>query len=140
MLIGYLKKISNIEATIRNVGNETIDARVGAGSYKQTRDGGEVHVRAHTEKPSYLDRIPRRVRSGRWNGRGPGRVSGGPRSLLFFGSGGLKPRSTWSLRSSESAWPRQGRRNHARVTIVERTVLFRTVRPKDRRQIEWQRV
>jgi hypothetical protein len=70
MLIGYLKRISNIEATIRDVGNKRIDVKVGAGSYKQTRDSGEFQVRAHSEKPSYLDRIPRRVRSGRWNGRG----------------------------------------------------------------------
>jgi hypothetical protein len=34
MLIGYLKRISNIEATVRNVGNKRIDVKVGAGSYK----------------------------------------------------------------------------------------------------------
>jgi hypothetical protein len=68
MLIGYLKRISNIEATVRNVGNKRIDVKVGAGSYKQTRDIGEVHVRAHSEKPSYLDRIPRRASGGRWKG------------------------------------------------------------------------
>src|ERR1035441_9032985 len=50
MLIGYLKRISNIAATVRNVGNKAIDARVGAGSYEQTRDSGEFHVRAHNRE------------------------------------------------------------------------------------------